>query len=106
VDLPSRAPQTGDKRPVRLVLQEYAKMEPIAPGKTKEMYLAQRREDVLEATLQAHYYRLKHLVRWCKEVEEITNLNELTLRLLFDYRQWRKEDGNLNSATLQTQLLL
>jgi site-specific recombinase XerD len=79
-------------------------MEPIAPSKAKEMYLAQRREDVSEATLQAHHYRLKHLVRWCEKVEEITNLNELSPRLLFEYRQWRKEDGDLNSVTLQTQL--
>ncbi len=31
-------------------------------------------------------------------------MSELSGRHLFDYRQWRKEDGELNNVTLQTQM--
>jgi len=38
-------------------------LEPIAPAEAKEMYLAQRRGEVAEATLQAHHYRLKPFIK-------------------------------------------
>lgn len=76
----------------------------IGPSEAKEMYLEQRKQEVSESTIQAHHYRLKHFVRWCEQVEEITNLNEITGRDLQRYKLWRREDGNLNNVTMVTQL--
>ena len=68
------------------------------------MYLAQRENEVSQNTIRAHHYRLKHFVRWCDEVAEITNLNDLSGRDLQRYKMWRREDGDLNNVTLVTQL--
>lgn len=78
-------------------------LEPIAPAEAKEMFLAQRRDEVAEATLQGYHYRLKPFVQWCDQ-ESIMNLNDLTARSLHEYRLWRKEDGNLKTITLKGQL--
>jgi site-specific recombinase XerD len=80
-----------------------AELEPLAPADAQDMYLTQRESEVSESTTQAHQYRLSHFIRWCEQ-ESIDNLNELTSRRVFEYRQWRKEDGDLNQVTLQTQL--
>jgi len=80
-----------------------AELEPLNPADGKAMYLTQRESEVSESTRKAHDYRLKHFVRWC-ELENIDNLNELTARTIFEYRQWRKRDGDLNQVSLKTQL--
>jgi site-specific recombinase XerD len=80
-----------------------AELEPIAPAEAKEMFLAQRRDEVAEATLQGYHYRLKPFVQWCEQ-EDVTNLNDLTARSLHEYRLWRKEDGDLKTITLKGQL--
>lgn len=49
-------------------------LEPIAPAKAKEMFLAQRRHEVSEATLQGYHYRLKPFVQWCGQ-ENIPNFD-------------------------------
>jgi site-specific recombinase XerD len=49
------------------------------------MYLAQRRGEVAESTVQSHHYRLEPFVRWC-ESTDLTNLNERTARRLHEYR--------------------
>jgi site-specific recombinase XerD len=67
------------------------------------MFLAQRRDEVSEKTLQGYHYRLKPFVHWCEQ-EDITNLNDLTARTLHKYRLWRKEDGDLKTITLKGQL--
>lgn len=80
-----------------------AELEPIAPAEAKEMFLAQRRDEVAEATLQGYHYRLKPFVKWCEQ-ESIANLNKLTARSLHEYRLWRKDDGDLKTITLKGQL--
>jgi integrase len=80
-----------------------AELESITPTEAREMYLAQRQDEVAEETLQSHKYRLKPFVQWCEQ-EGITNLNNLTSRSLHEYRLWRKEDGDLNTVSLRTQL--
>ena len=79
-------------------------LEPMTPTDAKEMYLSQRESEVSQSTIQAHHYRLKHFVRWCDEVAEIDNLNELTGRDLQRYKMWRRDDGDLNNVTMVTQL--
>jgi integrase len=78
-------------------------LEPIEPDRAVELYLSQKTDDVSDRTVQAHEYRLKHFLRWCR-TEEIENLNELTGRSLFEFREWRKNDGDLNEVSVRTQM--
>jgi site-specific recombinase XerD len=78
-------------------------LEPLSPPEAKEMYLNDKSSEVTASTLQAHDYRLRHFVRWCRE-QDISNINSLTGRDLHKYKLWRREDGGLNNVTLVTQL--
>ncbi|KAA9406247.1 site-specific integrase [Haloarcula sp. CBA1131] len=78
-------------------------LESLEPEKAVELYLAQREEDSSERTVQAHWYRLKHFVRWCEQ-ENVTDMNELSGRKLYEFRVWRRDDGDLNTVSLRTQL--
>ncbi|WP_152040692.1 hypothetical protein [Salinigranum salinum] len=62
-------------------------LEPLDPKTAVEMYLQERRTELSDASIQAHNYRLRHFIRWCDE-QDIDNLNELTGRLLHQYRLW------------------
>lgn len=79
-------------------------LEPIAPAEAKEMYLDARAHEVSQSTLDGYHYRLKHFVRWCEEVEELDNLNDLSGRDLQRYKTWRRDDGDLKPITLHGQL--
>ena len=78
-------------------------LEALDPEHGVELYLAQKEDEASDRTVQAHWYRLKHFLRFCSE-SDIENLNELTGRTLFDFRQWRRDDGELNDVSLRTQL--
>jgi site-specific recombinase XerD len=79
-------------------------LEPIDAETALELYLADRGNELSEASLKGHKYRLGHFVRWCDEVEEIQNLNTLSGRQLHKYRLWRREDGDLNKVSEKTQM--
>lgn len=74
-----------------------------SPETALERYLSDREDEVQQATIQAHKYRLSHFLRW-SEQEGIDNLNNLNGRNLQDFRYWRKQDGGLNNVTLHTQM--
>lgn len=78
-------------------------LEPIEPETALELYLADRENNVTEATIRSHRSRLGHFIRWCDD-EEITNLNNLTGRKLHRYRLWRRDEGDLSPATEKTQM--
>lgn len=78
-------------------------LESIEPGKAKELFIAQRRDEVSEKTQQGYGYRLKPFVQWC-ESNGLHGLNDLTARKLHEYRLRRKDDGNLKKITLRGQL--
>ena len=78
-------------------------LEPLEPEEAVDLYLAQRSDNASERTVQAHRYRLKHFLRWCKK-ESVTNLNTLSGRSLQQFRLWRRDDGGLNTVSLRTQL--
>ncbi len=40
-------------------------LEPIRPEEAVDLYLRERSTDVSQNTLDAHYYRLVHFLRWC-----------------------------------------
>ncbi|WP_135366306.1 tyrosine-type recombinase/integrase [Halosimplex halophilum] len=79
-------------------------LEPISPERAVELYLDHRRNEVANATLRSHRSRLNQFRQWCRE-EEITNLNELSGRDLYQYRTWRKNEGDLSKVSLKTQLV-
>lgn len=78
-------------------------LEPITPERAIELYLSQRETEVTQATLYSHKSRLGHFVRWCNE-QGIENLNTITGRKLYEYRIWRRNDGNLSKVTEKTQM--
>ena len=78
-------------------------LEPIEPTTGVELYLADKERELSEATITSHKYRLGHFVRWCDK-EDITNLNELTGRNLHEYRQWRRNEGDLSPISEKTQM--
>lgn len=62
-------------------------LEPIAPERALELYIADRENSVTQATIYSHHLRLGHFIRWCDH-EEITNLNDLSGRQLHEFRVW------------------
>lgn len=74
-----------------------------APNEAVDLYLENRRGEVAKATLYAHNSRLNHFLRWCK-LEGIENMNDLGPRDLQHYKIWRREDGNLATPSLKSQL--
>ena len=78
-------------------------LEPIDPETALELYLADRENELTDATLYSHKSRLGHFVRWCDE-QSIDNLNQLTGRQLHKYRLWRRDEGDLSIASEKTQM--
>jgi len=78
-------------------------LEPIEPQTALDLYLADRENNVTEATIRSHRSRLSHFIRWCDN-EELTNLNDLTGRKLHEYRLWRRDEGDLSPASEKTQM--
>lgn len=78
-------------------------LEPITPERAVELYLKHRSNEVAEATLRSHQSRLRPFLEWCDD-HNIGNLNELTGRHLYEYRIWRRDDGDLNTVSEKTQM--
>lgn len=78
-------------------------LEPIEPDHAVELYLEDRRDELADLTYSSHRSRLSYFVQWCDE-QGIDNLNELTGRLLYEYRVWRRRDGNLSKPSLKSQM--
>ena len=79
-------------------------LEPITPADAVEWYLEDKRSELAQASLYAHKSRLKQFLRWCDE-KDVTNLNDLTGRMLHRFRLWRREDGDLAPASEKTQMV-
>ncbi len=79
-------------------------LDPITPAEAKKMYLDARKREIAKSTIEGYHYRLKQFIRWCEEVKEITNLNELTGRDLQRFKTWRRDDGGLKPVTMESNL--
>lgn len=79
-------------------------LEPIESDRALELYLADMENEVADATIRAHRIRLGHLLRWCDEEKGIENMNDLTGRLLHEFRLWRRQEGDLAPASEKTQM--
>jgi site-specific recombinase XerD len=80
-----------------------AELDPISPAEAKRLYHQHRQDEISETTQEAHDYRLSHFVRWCEDVVSIDNMNDVSGRTLLRYQSWRKDDGDLNTVSCQTQ---
>jgi site-specific recombinase XerD len=78
-------------------------LEPIEPAQALEMYLADRESEATQSTIRSHRARLRPFIQWCDE-KDIDNLNDLTGRLLHEYRLWRRDEGDINVVTEKTQM--
>lgn len=78
-------------------------LEAIDPSTAVEMYIADRENELSQATIYSHRSRLSHFTRWCAE-EGIAETRELTGLNLHEYRLWRRNEGELNSVTEKTQM--
>jgi site-specific recombinase XerD len=79
-------------------------LEPITPERALDLYLDHRRNEVARQTLLSHKSRLGHLVDWCND-NGIDNMNDITGRDLYEYRIWRRNDGDLTKASEKTQMV-
>ena len=77
--------------------------EPIAPALAVELFIADKEAEYRWATLKSYQSRLRYFTRWCDE-RGISNCNELTGRLLHEYRIWRRSQGEYSPATQKTHL--
>lgn len=84
-------------------MQPHDNLDPIDPESAVELYLSDREDELSRATVYSHRSRLGHFVRWCDE-QDLTNLNDLTGRLLQEYRVWQREEGGLNPVSVKTQM--
>lgn len=78
-------------------------LEPIEPNEALELYLDDRRGDLADWTLRSHRSRLSTFIGWCRE-QDIDNLNDLTGRQIHRYKVWRRNEGNLSTVTIKTQI--
>lgn len=78
-------------------------LEPISPERGLELYHDHRRNEVARQTLLSHESGIGQLVEWCNE-NGICNLKELTGRDLYEYRIWRRNDGDLTKTSEKTQM--
>ncbi|MFC7018209.1 MULTISPECIES: tyrosine-type recombinase/integrase [Haloarcula] len=76
-------------------------LEPLTPEDGVSMYKQDRRDEVSEATLQSHGYRLQRFVEWCDE-RDIENLNEITGRDTHRFKLYRKAE--VSPPTLKSQM--
>ena len=79
-------------------------LTPTTPEEALSLYIRERSTEVAKSTLQAHEYRLSHFIRWCADVAEVDDTNNLTGRELHRYKLWRQEDGELNTVSLKSQM--
>ncbi|WP_410765641.1 tyrosine-type recombinase/integrase [Haloferax sp. DFSO60] len=78
-------------------------LEPLEPAAAKQMYLDARSQELSDATLQSHHYRLKQFVQWCEE-EAIDNMNTFSGREIHRYRVKRRNEDGLSNASMKGQL--
>lgn len=67
------------------------------------MFLSEKQDDLAQSTLQSYRQRLKHLIRYCDD-QGIDNLNDLTGRDLYQFRIFRRDEGDLAKPSLKSQL--
>ncbi|QSW98166.1 tyrosine-type recombinase/integrase [Haloterrigena alkaliphila] len=83
-------------------------LEPITPEEAAEIYLEDRREDLVESTVQDYRRSLDFFVKFC-DLEGIDNLNNLSGRTMREYRAWRRSKSShktLSPKTMRDEMYL
>jgi site-specific recombinase XerD len=78
-------------------------LQPTTPDEALELYLESREGDCRQSTLDSHRSRLKQFVSWCA-MNDVETLDTLGGRDLVDFKNWRRDDGNLEPASVKTQM--
>jgi site-specific recombinase XerD len=82
-------------------------LEPITPSAALDIYLDERRGELASATIRDHEYRLRTFTDWLED-RGITNLNDLDIRTVHEWRVWKREDNGdrdpCNSTTMRGQV--
>lgn len=76
-------------------------LKPITPEEAVEAYLNEGECELSDSSLQNQQYRLEQFLDWCEEVG-LENMNNMTGRKAFEYKQWRSEE--IKPITLKTSL--
>ncbi len=82
---------------------EQTMAESITPEEAVELYLKDRKSEVAKSTHTNHKYRLWRFLEWC-EAAEFDDMSEITGKKIYEYKIWRREEGEVNSVTLNNQL--
>ncbi len=72
-------------------------LEPIAPALAAQLYIADKEAEYRWPTLKSYQSQLCYFIRGCDE-RGINNCNELTGRLLHEYRIWRRSQGEYSAS--------
>lgn len=78
-------------------------LDQIPPEVAKRIYLEQRAEEVSDATLQSHEYRIEAFVDWCDE-KGIDSMAEIGGMECHEYRVHRRESDGIKPVTLQGEM--
>jgi len=75
----------------------------IQPEKAVNMYLSDREAELAKSSLQNHRYHLKRFLEFCEEIG-FDDMAELNGRTIYEYKQYRRDEGGVNEQTLSNQL--
>jgi site-specific recombinase XerD len=88
-------------------MSEADNLQPLSPQEAITYYVESRQGELAQQTLEDHEYRLKTFTEWC-ERNDITNLNDLTLRDVHEWKRWKRTDNGdhdpCNVATMHGQV--
>lgn len=77
--------------------------ESIEPTEAVELYISDRTPELADSSIYAHRSHLNHFIEWCGEVgiDDMSSIAPLSIKR---YAAWRRENGNPNTVTMNTQL--
>lgn len=82
-------------------------LKPLSPEEGLRFYVESRQGELAQQTLEDHTYRLRTFTEWC-ERNGIQNLNDLTLRDVHAWKQWKRTDNGehepCNVSTMHGQV--
>ena len=75
----------------------------IKPEKAVEMYLSDREAELADSSLLNHRYHLKRFLEFC-EATGFDDLADIDGKTIYEYKQYRRDEGGINEQTLSNQL--
>ena len=75
----------------------------VAPDVAKDIYLQQRWDDLSEATIKTHGYRIEAFVDWLED-QGVSSMAEVDGLTVHNYRVHRREEDGLKKVSLQGQI--